>query len=92
MKLIQLAKRAKETIGQLITGVGHTAARGTEEAIQAAGGRRFFYGGWLIPIWILATFLLGMPEVLILAGAGGISFAVGWEGFRDVRATTKDGS
>ncbi len=62
------------------------ATQTTAKAIEAAGGRKFFYGGWLIPVWILATFLLHMPDVLILAGAGGIGFAIGWEGARDLRA------
>jgi len=65
------------------------ATQATTKAIEAAGGRKFFYGGWLIPIWVLATFLLQMPETLILAGAAGIGFAIGWEGAKDIRTAAR---
>ena len=82
---------AKKVLNPIIGGLGQTATNATTEAVKAAGGRKFFYGGWLIPAWILVTFLLKMPEVLILTGAGGIAFAIGWEGFRDVHVNRSKG-
>ena len=84
-KLLDLVGGLKGLMNSVVGGTGQSLASGTSQAITAAGGRKFFYGGWLLPIWILAAHLLGISETLILAGAGGIAMAIGWEGFRDLR-------
>ena len=74
-------------VGAASTAVGNTATGAVTGTIQATGGRRFFYGGIIAPVFALVAHFAHMDPVLAITALSGILATVGVEGVRDIRAT-----
>jgi len=71
-------------IGKILSRLGFGVKSAVQGAVGAAGGRKFAFGGFIVPAFILWGHYAHVNELLVVLGVAGILSAVGFEGVADI--------
>lgn len=92
MKLLSTVGSVIATVSKFVTGtagaVGNTATLAVNNTIQAAGGRKFFYGFYILPAFVIAASVMKIDPATTQMTVGAMAGCIGIEGVADIKQRT----